>query len=376
MPSTDLPLRPLPMTNPVRGYDWGSHTALASLQGRPPTPEPQAELWMGGHPSSPSTVDVDGRAVPLPADLPYLLKVLAVERALSVQVHPDHARAAQRFAAASGSYVDACGKPELLVTLTPFEAMAGFRDDHSAARLGRWFDVPGLELGDGPRAGLARIVHLTADERTDLSKRCVERAFELSTDPGADDVDRHLAALVVRLAEEHPGDALVVAPLLMFVHFLPAGASLYLPAGVPHAYLGGVGVEVMAASDNVLRAGLTTKHVDPEELLACLDPQGRAHPGLEPSTEGDAQVWWVPDRDFALARVLLDAGDVRLPDGLAGPHVVLATSGDVTVSAPGGEAVARQGFSVFVPAGSGPVTLAADGPATAYVAAPGRSPGR
>jgi mannose-6-phosphate isomerase len=412
------------MLNVVRPYDWGSHTALAALQGRPRATEPEAELWMGAHPLASSSVvlpggpraladllDSEPTAVLGRADaerfgrrLPFLLKVLAVERALSVQVHPGSARAAGGFAAeeAAGvpmsssrrTFVDPYGKPEFLYALSPFVALAGLRDATGTAALLRLLGLPALteilRALHGPSAldptaggrdlvarAMASILHWPAPDRAGFSAATARRAGELLAGAGADldDEQRAVLAVVVRLAEEHPGDVLVVAPLLLQLHALPPGGTIFLPTGVPHAYLGGLAVEIMAASDNVVRAGLTTKHVDPEELLAALDPRRDASVGWLPQggTGPDVSVWTVPVPDFSLARLVVGLGGKPVPEGLTGARIVLCTEGRVVVRAATGELSLRAGTSAFVPASAGPVVL--QGPGEAFVAAPGRTIG-
>lgn len=406
--------RPLPMRNPVRGYDWGSRTRLAELQGRPASPTPEAELWMGAHQGDPSTVVLDeheGGEVSLrdlvhtyPAQvlgettlarfgvrLPFLLKVLGVERALSIQVHPgpDAAEAGYLAEEAAGvdlsssqrRYLDRHAKPEFLYALTPFAAMAGFRPAAQAARLVASF---GLDLlapvlaalhGHGTDglvaddvhpelAALATLVHWPGQRRAELATAVAARADELVA--AGDDVDDELRPLlpwIVKLASEHPADPLVMAPLLLQLHQLPRGGTIYLPAGVPHAYLLGTGVEIMGASDNVLRAGLTTKHVAADDLLATLDPTAQPRIGApEHGAEARRRSWSFPVDEFALTHQVVapDDGGVELEPSEQ-PQIVLCVRGPVRVDGGGASLELSGGESAFLPAGCGAVTVSGDG---------------
>ncbi|MFN8075996.1 MAG: mannose-6-phosphate isomerase, class I [Kineosporiaceae bacterium] len=405
--------RPLRMRNPIRGYDWGSTTRLAQLQGRGPSASPEAELWMGAHQGDPSTVILDeesGAGMSLrdlvhrhPASvlgdttlarfgvrLPFLLKVLGVERALSIQVHPGPEAAEAGFLAEEAAgvpldaphrrYLDRHAKPEFLYALTPFDALAGFREASESAGLVEAFGVAELApvlaalRGHGTAglvsddthpqlAALATLVHLPPQRRVELADAVAARAREL-TEAGS--ADPELAALlpwITKLAGEHPGDPLVTAPLLLRLHRLEPGGTIYLPAGVPHAYLLGTGVEIMGASDNVLRAGLTTKAVATEELLATLDPE--AGPTIGAPARGEearGRSWTFPAAEFALTHQVVDPS----PRGAAleraeHPQIVLCIRGTVTIEGCGVNLTLRGGDSVFLPADCGDVHLSGDG---------------
>ena len=396
------------MVNPVRDYDWGSASVLAHLQGREPHGGPEAELWMGAHPSSPSglVTGPDAAARPLPeavADdpkallgddvvtrfgprLPFMLKVLAVERPLSLQVHPDAARALAVHDPAGGSpYVDAYAKPELIVAVEPMSAIFGFRPAAEAARLLASLGTPqaaalaadlsaALAAGEGDDAALRgafrRLVTWPADDVPALVAAAAAAVAgppetpetpEGPESPGDDQVAAEARRWVGRLAELHPRDPLVLAPLLLGLIRLAPGEAVFVPAGVPHAYLSGTGVEVLAASDNVVRAGLTTKRIDVAELLAIVD----SRPGAEPLTPavdlGDGEsAWQPPVPDFRLTRVPV-AGTARPAAEVGGPQILFCLRGSVTVRAGGAEVALRGGESAFVTAAAGPLELAGEG---------------
>jgi len=399
-----VPAWPQRMDNPVRRYDWGSRHVLATLQGRPAPGHPEAELWMGAHPGAPSALpDASGApaldalvdaapAAVLGRDvhrrfgprLPFLLKVLAVDRALSVQVHPDPEQAARGHAREEAAgvpiadparvYQDPHAKPEMLYALTAFEALAGLRPVVEASALvaslaagpshHRTASVAAL-LDGAPdvTAALTGLVRWPTDDRRALVEEVAGLAAGVLSDGGLPDGDRRAAlGWVTELAVQHPADPLVLGPLLMRLHRMAPGGTLYLPAGVPHAYLTGVGVEVLAASDNVVRAGLTSKHVDASALLDLLDPA--AHPLTEVPTValGPGETAFRPPvAEFQLCRVEV-RGSVR-PAELAGPQVLLCLSGAVAVAvgAATGSVQIAAGGSAFVGAGAGPLLLTGDG---------------
>ena len=266
---TELPVDPL--WNTVKNYDWGSRTAIATLTGRPvPTSLPEAEMWLGAHPSGSSSLVRQGTrrslAETVAADpltelgrptaerfgsrLPYLLKLIAVDLPLSLQVHPSQEQAEEGFA--RGAYVDPFSKPELICALTPFTALAGFRAARQAADLLEELGVPELQpviallAEEETTAALRVLVEWPADSRRDLVASIVR---------GATAAGRPDHALVVRLAGLHPEDPACLAPLLLERYELEPGEAIFLGAGVLHCYLSGFGVEIMSGSDNVLRAG-------------------------------------------------------------------------------------------------------------------------
>jgi mannose-6-phosphate isomerase len=290
----------------VRHYPWGDPEAIPRLLGREPDGNPWAELWFGTHPSAPSLVELDHRRVPLEqvaGRLPVLVKVLAAAEPLSLQLHPDATNAREGYAREETagmdaadphrSYPDPYSKPELLCALTPFEALCGAAPtDEVDARLGE-LGPAADPLRDHHRDGglvgaLAWLLHGQADPEPLLE------ACQRSPQP--------VARWVVRLAELHPDDPTALAPLLLNHVSLQPGDALFLTPGTLHAYLHGTGVEVMSASDNVVRCGLTTKHTDPDEVLRLVDPT----PAIEPVLRGGpAPDGVVPAADFRVQRVEL-----------------------------------------------------------------------
>ncbi|GGM20455.1 putative mannose-6-phosphate isomerase ManA [Micromonospora sonchi] len=381
---------------PIKDYAWGSRSAIAELQGRPvPSDGPEAELWLGSHPGAPAVVERDGLRVALTeviaADpdgwlgrrvidrfgsrLPFLLKVLAAEAPLSLQAHPDAAQARAGYAADQArttghrNYVDPFHKPELLVALGPMEALCGFRDPAISAAVLAGFGVPELgpvldALGAGP-AGLAEAVRLLltwpAAERAGLVA-----AVRAAAVAGPD------AELVALLAEAYPADPGVLVALLLNRVRLAPGEAIWMPAGNLHAYLRGTGVEVMAASDNVLRGGLTPKRVDVPELLRVLRFEVLDQPVMPPrQAAGGVVTWPVPVEDFALHRVTVADDRPKVTLAVPGPRVVLCTSGGVTVDDGVGSVTLTMGHTAVGSADAGSLTVTGTG--TAYVATSGLS---
>lgn len=372
----------LRLTNTIQPYAWGSVTAIPSLLDVPETGAPQAELWLGAHPLAPSKVN--GRSLAaLVAErpeaalgpqvqarfgprLPFLLKVLAAARPLSLQAHPSLAQARAGFAreeaagvpldAPHRTYKDANHKPELICALTPFRALCGFRPLPATRALLWGLAAPGL-----------------APLLATLDARGLEGFFEaVMTLPRAaaaslvDEVTRACAAPppgfeaecrnAVALAAAYPGDPGVIGALLLNLVPLAPGEALALGAGNLHAYLEGTGVELMANSDNVLRGGLTPKHVDVAELLRVVDFTDAPARVLRPVGAPEA-VYETPFPDFRLSRLDV-AGPLTLPR--LGPDLLLCVDGEVRANA----VTLRRGDSAFAPWEDGP--LAFDGAGTLY----------
>ncbi len=387
------------LINPTQDYAWGSATAIPEVLGTGASGGPVAELWMGAHPASPSRATMpDGAPVALDAmiiadpernlgadvvarfgrSLPYLLKLIAVERPLSLQVHPNLERAREGFAAenAAGialddprrSYKDANHKPELVYALTRFEALSGFRAPRRAAELFSGLDAPlAVTLHSalvaeptyrGIRTAFRRLLEPelrpTSGEVEALADACRRRLADGSPSPRAD-------LTVAHLAEAYPGDPGAVTSLLLNPVTLEPGEAMFVPAGGVHAYLRGLAVEIMANSDNVLRAGLTAKHVDVPELLVNVDYVAAPPIRVAPEVfHGAAKVFYAPVDDFELSVADVDNGGNHPLPG-RGPRIVLCVDGTVTVHSEEGEAVLDRGQSVFVPAAEGPLTVTGHG---------------
>ncbi|MCL2454403.1 MAG: mannose-6-phosphate isomerase, class I [Micrococcales bacterium] len=377
----------------VQSYPWGSVSALQAILGLD-VEGPLAEAWFGAHALAPALLR-DGRGLDaviaddpehalgadvvdrFGAQLPYLLKVIAVARPLSLQVHPQLARAQAGFEeeelagvprdAQRRSYKDRNHKPELVFALTPLEAVCGFRAPRRAAELFAGLETPlargiheVLRSNPGSRGIETVFTRLMTtglqpgpEEIAELAQACRARlSSESSPSPRGD-------ATVVRLHEEYPGDPGVVSSLLLNPVSLRPGEALFVPAGGLHAYLSGVGVEIMANSDNVLRAGLTSKHVDVAEVLRNVDYVAAPPIRIAPETyRTSTLVFYAPVDDFELSVTTLDGTDdvgCELPG--SGPRVLLCLEGEVTVVQGDDELVMTRGEAVFAAAGGGSVSV-------------------
>ncbi|WP_022878767.1 mannose-6-phosphate isomerase, class I [Microbacterium sp. B19] len=368
------------ISNTPRDYAWGSRTLIADLEGRAPSGAPEAEVWFGDHPGSPSVLH-DGSdrtlddwlpehadATGAPARLPYLLKLLAAGAPLSIQVHPSKDQAVEGFAreeaaglprdAADRNYKDDNHKPEVIVALSDtFTALAGLRDIAATRRL-----VAALADGDGVRALRG---HLDAADPAGALRSAIgwvlgeADAAEIQQIVGAAasmESEEFAAELELTrtLSTAYPGDAGIVVALLMNLVELRRGEAIFVPAGVLHAYVAGLGVEIMAASDNVLRGGLTPKHIDVAELLSLVDFRPAAPPFLQPRPEGDGVELFAPGiPDFSLAHVT-EKGEVVLN----GISLALSVAGNAAVTGASGARVElRPGHAALLTPDESPVTI-------------------
>lgn len=368
----------LPLECPVQHYHWGSRSALGRLLGRPASGRPEAELWMGAHPAAPSVTRVGARRVALDrliaeqpaatlgratpdgydATLPFLFKVLTLGKPVSVQAHPTRARAARGFEAEQRagvpldaphrSYRDRGHKPEVMVALESMVALSGVRPlDEIVAAL--------TVAGVGELAALA--VSAVVQDAAGAIRRVLRATLTLDGAAGArlhrrlvDGAARDTAegALLAELAEHYPGDPTVIAALLLNLVELEPGEALYTPPGRLHAYVSGAGIELMANSDNVLRAGLTSKHVDGDELLAASDLRPAAPARIVPRRASPAElVYPAPAEEFRLSVIDLEAGGRLTPQG---PEILLLLGDGAHLCWPGGTLTLRRGDAVFVPA--------------------------
>ncbi|WP_313661936.1 mannose-6-phosphate isomerase, class I [Cellulosimicrobium cellulans] len=415
------------LENTVQPYDWGSTSAIQDLLGVEPDGRPAAELWMGAHPLAPSRVVPDGAAHPgeaprpggttasgtsladlVRADpvgvlgqrvldqygprLPFLLKVLAAERALSLQVHPHPHRARAGFNRENRegvardsplrSFHDDQHKPEMVVAVSRFEGLSGFRrparilelldglDGDLVARMRAALRARPTEAGVREAFTLALHARSEPDVAADLVRTVASLRARAERGPVTGSgsprrTSRRADATVLALAEQHPGDPGAVVSLMLNRVTLAPGESMFVPSGHVHAYLSGCAVEVMASSDNVLRAGLTSKLVDVDALLECATctPGPAARPRLVDDGSG-LVTYRPPVAEFAL-RVGQVAGDApaRLP--AVGPRVVLCLDGAVTLAAGvgegSGETPLARGESVFVPHAAGALNARGEG---------------
>ncbi len=383
------------LRNPIQRYAWGSPSALPDFLGVDPDGEPWAEMWMGAHPRAPSQVVSRTRIRPLddvirdapdrflgpnrtPDDaLPFLFKVLAAAQPLSIQCHPNDAQATagyQREEAAgvprgapNRVYPDPSAKPELVVARSRFTGLKGFRPVEEARALLADYRLD-LVAKDGPteeattRSVFARVLQAPDHERQGWLERAIESARRRSTPE---------ARWVLDLASRYPGDPGALAPLLLNVITLAPGQALFLDACELHAYLEGLALEIMGNSDNVLRGGLTRKHVDVPELLRVLDFTPRRPQPLNPIDDGGGWSVYpttIPQFSLRTGRVSAAASLTRpVPSCL---EIVLCTDGELRITTEDGGAdaplIVARGQSAAVPCDVGTYALHGDG--EAYVA--------
>ena len=393
----------------VQPYPWGDTTTLANLLGRAPTGEPQAELWMGAHDRAPSRVVSSGErdgnqtlAALIESDpehhlgadlanrygeLPYLFKVLAIGQHLSVQVHPTLEQAKAGFAcendagidiaAPHRTYRDANHKPELIVALTRLEALCGFRDlaqtrEFISELNAERSDVDELvELGrringDGsPSKVLADTVGWLLGLDAEAARSLVG-SLRRSLDHVQTSVEFvGAASAIMHLAAAAPDDPGVAVGLLLNHVVLEPGEGFFMAAGNLHAYIHGVGVELMANSDNVVRGGLTPKHVAIHELMQVCSFEPEDAPVQ--TCDSALHTYRSPVDEFALTRVVFDGDPVQIDR--AGPRIVLMTEGFATLQTATDSDRVERGAISFVSDADGPLTVTGHG--VAWIAGPG-----
>lgn len=367
---------------------------------------PEAELWFGAHPGDPAWLQTDdgeqslldtlredpegqlGAAVcsRFGNALPFLVKVLAADEPLSLQAHPSAEQAVEGFnreeragipiSAPNRNYRDPSHKPEILVALGQFEALAGFRPAERTVELMRALGVSDLDPfinlldaqsdADGLRALFTTWITAPQPDIDVLVPAVLEGAINYVRSG-----KRKFAAeakTVLELGERYPGDAGVLASLLLNRISLAPGEAIYLPAGNLHAYLEGVGVEVMANSDNVLRGGLTPKHVDVPELLRVLDFTPAADVVIRPeiAADGTELVYDTPAPEFAVSVLSIDGDqlghEIDAPTRHDGPQILLCTQGETVVHAKSSKVTLQRGSAAWVSADDGPIRLVASEP--------------
>lgn len=394
----------------IRTYAWGSRSAIAEFTGRPtPTAHPEAELWLGAHPGDPAHLqDSSGGEASLSdaitADpqaqlgsavrerfgdvLPFLVKVLAADEPLSLQAHPSAEQALEGYQREDlrgvslqspvRNYRDRSHKPELLVALSDFEALVGFRPAAHSVDLMRALAVPGLDpyIGllvdqdDAPGLRALFTTWITAPQPLlDILIPAVLEGAVAYIRSGAKEFAPEARA-VLELGERYPGDAGVLAALLLNRISLKCGEGIFLPAGNLHSYLQGMAMEVMANSDNVLRGGLTPKHVDVPELLRVLDFTPVLDARVGTRRDGIELIYETPTAEFAGSQLIVDGDqlghEIDVPARHDGPQILVCTQGSVVLRAKAGEVRMHRGAAAWVAADDGPVRVSAAHPARMF----------
>lgn len=381
------------LKNKVKPYEWGSSEWIPSLLGHPnPQGEPWAELWMGVHPEGPSQVSLPGEELLLSAlisrdplyylgegvnrtfgTLPFLYKLLAAAKPLSIQAHPSLKQAKEGWNrenreglalnAPNRNYKDLNHKPEILCALSPFKAMCGFRAPDEIRRrlealeelcpaqsplgtaLGELNSV--LEMNGGLKDFIRLLFGFSPEITGALTNLALQQDILEKNHPEFGEEWR----LSASFAELYPGDPALIAPLYLNNIDLKPGEAIYLPAGILHAYIHGFGVELMANSDNVLRGGLTAKHVDVDELVRILNFSPLCPEIIKPPEDRAAFFRYpVPCREFSLSRRKgWGPGTDFSGDG---PFILMVTEGRAVISEKntGEEWILEKGESAFIPA--------------------------
>lgn len=354
------------LKNPIQDYAWGSRTALPELLGtQTPSKRPQAELWMGAHPKAPSEVLVDGNWKLLPQiiekspagilgkrvaekfanKLPFLFKVLAAARPLSIQAHPDLDQAKEGFVRENGlgiplsapnrSYKDNNHKPEIICALTAFWALNGFRKIDNIVSLLKEIDPSELleeirELennldSNGLKLFFSTIMVMEKEKQQRVVAKAIDYA-EKHTDGNP------VFEWMVRLNAEYPGDIGVLSPVLLNLVELIPGQAMFLQAGQLHAYLEGVGMELMANSDSVLRGGLTPKHIDVQELLKILKFKEKQLVILEPEEQANGEHVYASDaEEFQLSVITVGVGTFYASPEDRSVEIIICMSGRASI---------------------------------------------
>ena len=385
----------LRLSGAVKDYAWGSTSAISDFTGIDFGGRRVAELWFGAHNGTQALaggrplaeaiatdpVEILGADVAARFDgqLPFLLKVIAPEQPLSLQVHPGKEMAEAGFQAEEEAgipldsprrnYRDRNHKPEMIFALTPFEAFAGFRAPRRAIEVLDNLNAPlAREILEILRAhpgyrglrAVARKLLAPLDEERRIQIEAVITACQDRLDRGTSPslrVDRQAVAL----ARTYPSDPGAVLSLLLNPVTLRAGEALFIPTGAVHAYVSGLGIEVMSSSDNVLRAGLTPKHIDAGEALRCMDFHGAPPVRIAPEMNGRGTgIYYAPVDDFELSVSNVN-GEEWIPIPGRGPRILLGISGDLEVGVGGSIETIRTGEALFISAAEGAVRVRGKG---------------
>lgn len=385
----------LRLSGAVKDYAWGSLRAISDFTGIDFVGRRVAELWFGAHKGAQTLAESSPLSEVIAADpagmlgedvsarfdgqLPFLLKIIAPEQPLSLQVHPGKQRAEAGFQAEEEAgipldsprrnYRDRNHKPEMIFALTTFEAFAGFRAprrtkevlDNLNAPLAREM-LETLRAYPGYRGlrAVARKLLAPLDEERRIQIEAVITACQDRLDRGTSPslrVDRQAVAL----ARTYPGDPGAVLSLLLNPVTLRAGEALFIPTGAVHAYVSGLGIEIMSASDNVLRAGLTPKHIDAGEALRCMDFHGAPPVRIAPEMNGRGTgIYYAPVDDFELSVSEITGGE-WIPIPGFGPRILLGVCGDLEVGVGGEVETICTGQAIFVSAAEGTVRVRGNG---------------
>lgn len=382
------------LKNPIQEYAWGSKTDIQTLIGdRGAIGKPMAELWMGAHPKAPSQVLINGEwqsidqiiqkepetilgknvAEKFSNQLPFLFKILASEKPLSVQVHPTTKEAQKGFAreneleiplnAPNRNYKDANHKPEILCALTPFQGLKGFRDIEDILNLLDRLSLKSLSKecnilkkepdANGLKHFFSSLMRMDKVQQADVAGEA-RRSAEILTN------ENPAFHWIIRLNEEYPGDIGILSPIILNLVQLEPGEAIYLPAGELHAYLNGLGIELMANSDNVLRGGLTPKHIDVPELLNIVNFEYGPVQKVEAIRRELCQtVYETPAEEFQLSTISVDKSRSFVSSESHGVEILICIDGEADIEPSEREEILSviRGQSLFIPSGTAPYRI-------------------
>ncbi|MFO7895637.1 MAG: mannose-6-phosphate isomerase, class I [Candidatus Cloacimonadales bacterium] len=366
------------MSNEIQHYDWGSKDFIAQLKGEEISLEPQAEMWMGAHPKASSKIIWEDNVKSLAEQiahhpthflgdlessgfekkLPFLLKILSAESALSIQAHPNKIQAEQGFArenrlgisqkALYRNYKDNNHKPELLCALTPFWAMCGFRSIGEIAKFWRYQKIwpQGSEqFLQKPQAKTFQKLFLEMLNLPQFKQRQIVESTLQNLQPGRDQAEQLICDWILKLNRKYPNDIGVLAPSYLNLIQLAPGEALYLKAGILHSYLQGSGIEIMANSDNVLRGGLTSKHIDIAQLQKTLLFDFGTVRKVKIRQEQQQKIYLTPAKEFELSWQKISAGEIE--NIVSSPEIILCTAGEIELAASATISL-KQGESAFI----------------------------
>lgn len=375
------------LETPIRNYAWGSHELLAQIRGADaPTLEPEAELWIGAHDADPALALGQGPLNQAIADdperflgssalarfgprLPFLLKVLAVGKPLSLQVHPtlEQARVGYRKETEAGislsspnrTFVDENHKPELLVAVSDFHALVGIREPDDATTLARLLIANGAHrlasvvlapiLNTPTVVGLRQALQGLVG-RPDDETLIEETVFAATRIASTDEEYASSARWFLKIAELFPTRPDVVATLLLnHVHLRP-GQAIYVAPGQIHSYLGGLGIEIMSSSDNVVRGGLTPKRIDVSTFFSMVDWTQGANFRIEGAKDGATTTWNPPITGFRLSRI--ECQDEAIAVASDAPAIFFASHESAVLTRGSERHELKQGESIYAAPGS------------------------
>lgn len=374
------------LENKVQHYAWGSPTSIPKLLGQEnPSGRPWAELWMGAHPKAPSLVNYEDRWISLKElieqhpqamlgsrtaarfnnTLPYLFKVLAVAKPLSIQAHPNLQQAKAGFArenrqgialdAPHRNFKDDNHKPECICALSEFYALCGFRNIRNIVAMlsescpqGLAAELENLKKNSSSR-GLRQFFMALMNMDSKHRKRVIDETLQ-NLDNFS---DPSLEYWIRRLATEYPTDIGILSPMLLNLVYLQPGQALFLPPGELHAYLQGLGIELMANSDNVLRGGLTLKHIDLPQLanVAHFKPQSIHFLATAESGKNE-KIYFCPAEEFVLSAVFVSRHRCYESSTSRSIEILFCTDGKATIKdcGSGNTLKINKGNSIMIPA--------------------------